>query len=91
MAAPGGVSLAGHYVAGFVRKHLPMLLVDRIVAGSKASASSSSKVVVRQALRETFARADAGLDRSGADCEFSGCTCAVLHLQVKALHLRWHY
>jgi hypothetical protein len=66
-----------------------MLLVDRIVAGSKASSSSNSQVVVRHAMRETFARADAGLDRSGIDCEFSGCTCAVLHLQVEYIHMLW--
>jgi hypothetical protein len=37
---------------------------------------------VQDALRESFLEVDGNLAASSIDCEFSGCTCAVAHLQV---------
>lgn len=60
-----------------------MLLVSHMGAGTDSSsggqAGSSS---VQEALRGAFLEVDANLAASNIDCEFSGCTCAVAHLQV---------
>lgn len=61
----------GHFVSGFVKKQLPMLLVNHL-----------GKHSVQDALRASFLEVDANLGASSIDCEFSGCTCAVAHLQV---------
>lgn len=77
---------AGHFVSGFVKKQLPMLLVSQMGAGNGGSGTGSSSVSVREALRATFLEVDENLAASTIDCEFSGCTCAVAHLQVRS---RW--
>lgn len=74
-----------------------MLLVQHVLEASRrigidrtssdgrpwsGSSTTGGKKVIQQALGEAFPTMDAGLDSSGIDCEFSGCTCAVLHLQV---------
>jgi hypothetical protein len=74
-------------VSGFVKKQLPMLLVSQMGGGSSGNSSNSnssgSSVSVQDALRATFLEVDANLAASTIDCEFSGCTCAVAHLQVR--------
>jgi len=59
-------------VSGFVKKQLPMLLVNHL-----------SSLGVQDALHSAFLEVDGGLAASNIDCEFSGCTCAVVHLQVR--------
>lgn len=73
---------AGHFVSGFVKKQLPMLLVSQM-GGSSNSSGSSGSTSMQDALRATFLEVDANLAASSIDCEFSGCTCAVAHLQVR--------
>jgi hypothetical protein len=65
-------------VSGFVKKQLPMLLVSHMGGDGSVHGSSS----VQEALRESFLEVDTNLAASSIDCEFSGCTCAVAHLQV---------
>jgi hypothetical protein len=72
------VLCAGHFVSGFVKKQLPMLLVGQM-GGGKSS--------VQDALHASFLEVDENLEASTIDCEFSGCTCAVVHLQVRAAQL----
>lgn len=80
---------AGHFVSGLVKKQLPMLLVSHMSSGSNGgadgSSGSSKPGSVQQALRGAFLEVDANLAASNIDCEFSGCTCAVAHLQVRIL------
>lgn len=79
----------GHFVSGFVKKQLPMLLVSQMGGSSNSSNSSGSSVSVQDALRATFLEVDANLAASTIDCEFSGCTCAVAHLQGTTLTTAW--
>lgn len=68
----------GHFVSGFVKKQLPMLLVNHL-----------SSLGVQDALHSAFLEVDGGLAASNIDCEFSGCTCAVVHLQGRTLTTAW--
>lgn len=80
--SPSLFSCAGHFVSGFVKKQLPMLLVSHMdVEGHGNGGSDSSGV--REALRGAFLEVETNLEASSIDCEFSGCTCAVAHLQVR--------
>jgi hypothetical protein len=70
-------------VSGFVKKQLPLVLVSHMSSGS--TRSSDARITgLHQALRASFLDVDDNLAASSVDCEFSGCTCAVAHLQVRA-------
>jgi hypothetical protein len=63
---------AGHLVSGFVKQHLPILLVQHLTSG----------LGLKEALTAGFLEVDAGLAGSNVDCEFSGSTCSLAHLKV---------
>lgn len=65
-------------MSGFVKKQLPMLIVSHLTNSN----GSGPALSVQEALRESFLEVDDNLGASSIDCEFSGCTCAVAHLQV---------
>eukprot|EP00879_Flechtneria_rotunda_P010950 GHRR01011442.1.p1 GENE.GHRR01011442.1~~GHRR01011442.1.p1 ORF type:complete len:331 (+),score=62.98 GHRR01011442.1:198-1190(+) len=62
----------GHLVSGFVKQHLPIILVNHLTSG----------VSVEDALTTGFLEVDRNLASSRIDCEFSGSTCAVAYLKV---------
>jgi hypothetical protein len=66
------LSTAGHLVSGFVKQHLPILLVQHLTSGSG----------LKEALTSGFLEVDAGLASSNVDCEFSGSTCSLAYLKV---------
>lgn len=59
-----------------------MLLVSHMGGDGNDSSGSGHGSSVQDALRESFLEVDGNLAASSIDCEFSGCTCAVAHLQV---------
>jgi hypothetical protein len=65
---------AGHLVSAFVKQHLPLLLVDHLASGCTPAV----------ALAEGFLEVDARLGASRIDCEFSGSTCVVAYMRVRA-------
>lgn len=74
----------GHLVSGFVKQHLPIMLINQLTASEGAD--------VKQALSNTFLEVDASLSSSRIDCEFSGSTAVVSLLKVRTrvcLHLVW--
>ncbi|KAF8065728.1 NHX8 [Scenedesmus sp. PABB004] len=70
----------GHLVSGFVKQHLPGLLVAALTSGGQD---------VPGALRSSFLDVDAALARSAVDCEFSGSTCSLVHMQGSKLVCAW--
>eukprot|EP00879_Flechtneria_rotunda_P011713 GHRR01012234.1.p2 GENE.GHRR01012234.1~~GHRR01012234.1.p2 ORF type:complete len:382 (+),score=136.61 GHRR01012234.1:110-1255(+) len=69
----------GHLVSGFVKQHLPIILVNHLTSG----------VSVEDALTTGFLEVDRNLASSRIDCEFSGSTCAVAYLKGKTLTTAW--
>jgi hypothetical protein len=59
-------------VSGFVKQHLPILLVQHLTSG----------LGLKEALSSGFLEVDAGLASSNVDCEFSGSTCSLAYLKV---------
>jgi len=64
--------VAGHLVSGFVKQHLPILLVSQF----------TSQPSEQNALKAGFLEVDAALAESRIDCEFSGSTCVVVYMKV---------
>jgi hypothetical protein len=62
-------------VSGFVKQHLPILLVQHLTSGAG----------LNEALTAGFLEVDAGLASSNVDCEFSGSTCSLAYLKVGML------
>ncbi|KAF6264742.1 phosphatase 2C-like domain-containing protein [Scenedesmus sp. NREL 46B-D3] len=69
----------GHLVSGFVKQHLPILLVQHLTSG----------LSLKEALSTGFLDVDAGLAGSNVDCEFSGSTCSLAHLKGTTLTTAW--
>ncbi|WIA16852.1 hypothetical protein OEZ85_013785 [Tetradesmus obliquus] len=69
----------GHLVSGFVKQHLPILLVQHLTSGAG----------LKEALSSGFLEVDAGLAGSKVDCEFSGSTCSLAHLKGTTLTTAW--
>lgn len=59
-------------MSGFVKNHLPIVLVNHITGNQDLSA----------ALTTGFLEVDENLKTSRIDCEFSGSTCTVAYLKV---------
>lgn len=59
-------------MSGFVKQHLPILLVNHLTSGMS----------VQEALTAGFLEVDKNLAGSRVDCEFSGSTCSLAHLKV---------
>lgn len=64
----------GHLVSSFVKQHLPVALVAHLTSGA----------AVTRALTGGFLEVDARLGSSRIDCEFSGSTCVVAYVKVRA-------
>jgi hypothetical protein len=59
-----------------------MILARHMISNGNGIGSQKGGSHMRQALHGAFLEVDGGL-ASNIDCEFSGCTCAVTHLQVR--------
>jgi serine/threonine protein phosphatase PrpC len=70
----------GHLVSGYLKQHLPIILVNHLTNESKS---------VEDALTSGFLEVDKGLGNSRIDCEFSGSTCVVGYIQGKTLTTAW--
>lgn len=66
----------GHLVSGYIKQHLPIILVNHL---SQAVSDPETKA----ALTRGFLEVDKGLRSSRIDCEFSGSTCVVAFLKVR--------
>lgn len=66
------VILSGHLVSGYVKQHLPIILVNHL----------TTEKDVRKALTSGFVEVDKSLGNSRIDCEFSGSTAVVSYLKV---------
>jgi len=64
---------AGHLVSGYVKQHLPIILVNHL----------TSEKDVKKALTSGFLEVDKSLGNSRIDCEFSGSTSVVSYLKVR--------
>jgi serine/threonine protein phosphatase PrpC len=69
----------GHLVSGYVKQHLPIMLVNHL--GSEGDVS--------KALTKGFMEVDKALGSSRIDCEFSGSTAVVSFLSGKTLTTAW--
>lgn len=69
----------GHLVSNFVKQHLPILLVNYLAQDPDLC----------KALSQGFTEVDRALGTSRIDCEFSGSTCVVTHLQGTTLTTAW--
>uniref|UniRef100_A0A7S0YI47 PPM-type phosphatase domain-containing protein n=1 Tax=Polytomella parva TaxID=51329 RepID=A0A7S0YI47_9CHLO len=69
----------GHLVSGYVKQHLPIILVNYLTLGKD----------VPKALASGFMEVDSSLGSSRIDCEFSGSTCVVAYLKGKTLTTAW--
>mgnify|MGYP001806935885 CR=1 FL=1 len=65
---------AGHLVSGYVKQHLPIILVNHLTLEKD----------VKKALSQGFCEVDRSLGNSRIDCEFSGSTAVVSYLKVRA-------
>ena len=63
---------AGHLVSGYVKQHLPIILVNHMTAEKD----------VQKTLTSGFLEVDQSLSNSRIDCEFSGTTAVVSYLKV---------
>lgn len=63
---------SGHLVSGYVKQHLPIILVNHL----------TTERDVRRALTSGFVEVDKSLANSRIDCEFSGSTAVVSYLKV---------
>lgn len=70
----------GHLVSGFVKQHLPIILVNHLTSEGKS---------VEDALTSGFLEVDKGLSNSRIDCEFSGSTCVVAYIKGRTLTTAW--
>ncbi|GIL82013.1 hypothetical protein Vretifemale_10938 [Volvox reticuliferus] len=71
--------LAGHLVSGYVKQHLPIILVNHLTLEKD----------VKKALTQGFCEVDRSLANSRIDCEFSGSTAVVSYLKGKTLTTAW--
>lgn len=71
--------VAGHLVSGFVKQHLPIILVNHL----------TSQKDVPKALSAGFIEVDKSLGGSRIDCEFSGSTAVVSYLKGRTLTTAW--
>lgn len=62
----------GHLVSGYVKQHLPIILVNHLTSDKD----------VKKALSLGFTEVDKSLGNSRIDCEFSGSTAVVSYLKV---------
>ncbi|KAK9808640.1 hypothetical protein WJX72_001084 [[Myrmecia] bisecta] len=69
----------GHLVSGYVKQHLPIMLVNHL----------SLEADTKTALQKGFLEVDKALASSRIDCEFSGSTAVVSFLQGKTLTTAW--
>lgn len=73
---------AGHLVSGYVKQHLPIILVNHLTSDTE----------VKRALTSGFVEVDKSLGNSRIDCEFSGSTAVVSYLKVCcAPHMVHHH
>ena len=70
----------GHLVSGYVKQHLPIILVNHLTSEGKT---------VENALTSGFLEVDKGLSSSRIDCEFSGSTCVVGYIHGRSLTTAW--
>ncbi|KAG1662755.1 hypothetical protein FOA52_006780 [Chlamydomonas sp. UWO 241] len=70
----------GHLVSGFVKQHLPIMLVHHLATGGPD---------VCAALTKGFLEVDASLGASRIECEYSGSTTVVAFLKGKTLTTAW--
>jgi hypothetical protein len=64
---------SGHLVSGYVKQHLPIILVNHLTLERD----------VKKALSQGFCEVDRALGSSRIDCEFSGSTAVVSFLKVR--------
>jgi len=69
----------GHLVSGFLKQHLPIMLVNHLTAEADP----------RTALSRGFIEVDKALGASRVDVEFSGSTCVVAFLKGRMLTTAW--
>mmetsp|Transcript_37659 Transcript_37659/g.83858 ORF Transcript_37659/g.83858 Transcript_37659/m.83858 type:complete len:441 (+) Transcript_37659:163-1485(+) len=69
----------GHLVSGYVKQHLPIILVNHL----------TTEKDVRKALTAGFVEVDKSLATSRIDCEFSGSTAVVSYLKGNTLVTSW--
>lgn len=69
----------GHLVSGYVKQHLPIILVNHL----------TTEKDVKRALTCGFVEVDKTLGNSRIDCEFSGSTAVVSYLKGKTLTTAW--
>lgn len=69
----------GHLVSGYVKQHLPIILVNHL----------TSEKDVKKALTSGFLEVDKSLGNSRIDCEFSGSTAVVSYLKGHTLTTAW--
>lgn len=69
----------GHLVSGYVKQHLPIILVNHL----------TSEGDVRRALTSGFMEVDKSLGNSRIDCEFSGSTAVISYLKGHTLTTAW--
>ncbi|GLI69998.1 hypothetical protein VaNZ11_014732 [Volvox africanus] len=69
----------GHLVSGYVKQHLPIILVNHLTLEKD----------VKKALTQGFCEVDRSLANSRIDCEFSGSTAVVSYLKGKTLTTAW--
>lgn len=69
----------GHLVSGYVKQHLPIILVNHLTTDRD----------VKKALHSGFVEVDKSLGNSRIDCEFSGSTAVVSYLKGTTLTTAW--
>ncbi|MEW5299905.1 MAG: hypothetical protein WDW36_002875 [Sanguina aurantia] len=69
----------GHLVSGYVKQHLPIILVNHLTSDKD----------VKKALSLGFTEVDKSLGNSRIDCEFSGSTAVVSYLKGRTLTTAW--
>lgn len=69
----------GHLVSGYVKQHLPIILVNHLTTDTD----------VKKALTSGFVEVDKSLGNSRIDCEFSGSTAVVSYLKGKTITTAW--
>lgn len=70
---------AGHLVSGYVKQHLPIILVQHL----------NQEKDPKRALSNGFMEVDKTLGGSRIDCEFSGSTAVVAYLKGTTLTTAW--
>ncbi|KAF5836988.1 phosphatase 2C-like domain-containing protein [Dunaliella salina] len=69
----------GHLVSGYVKQHLPIILVNHMTTEKN----------VQKTLTSGFIEVDKSLSNSRIDCEFSGTTAVVAYLKGRNLVTAW--